>query len=77
VTIPPNDRSPAAVAYYWASRVMMVALEMVLPGLAGHWLDEKLGTVVLFMLVGFGLGCTAAVAHLIQIARSSRNPKSE
>ena len=49
------------MAYQWASRIMVVALEMVLPGLAGHWLDKQLGTVVLFLLVGLGLGCTAAV----------------
>ena len=35
---------------------MVVALEMVLPGLAGHWLDKQLGTVVLFMLLGLGFG---------------------
>ena len=61
VTNPSDDRSPAAKAYQWASRIMVVSLEMVLPGLAGHWLDEQLGTVVLFLLVGLGLGCTAAI----------------
>ena len=35
---------------------MVVALEMVLPGLAGYWLDKRLGTVVLLMLVGFAVG---------------------
>jgi hypothetical protein len=71
VTIPSDDRSPAAKAYQWASRIMVVAMTMVLPGLAGHWLDEQLGTVVLFLLIGLGLGCTAAVFQLIQIAKSS------
>jgi F0F1-type ATP synthase assembly protein I len=56
---------------------MIVALEMVLPGLAGYWLDQRIGTVVLFMLVGFALGCTAAVAQLVQIARSNRGLKSK
>ncbi len=51
---------------------MVVALEMVLPGLAGHWLDNQLGTVVLFMLLGFGLGCTAAVVHLIRMVRAEQ-----
>ena len=35
VTTPSDDRSPAAKAYQWASRIMVVSLEMVLPGLAG------------------------------------------
>ena len=49
---------------------MVVALEMVLPGLAGYWLDKRLGTVVLLMLVGFAVGGTAAVVHLIRMVRS-------
>lgn len=74
---PSDDRSPVATAYQWVSRITVVALEMVLPGVFGHWLDQEFGTVVLFMLVGFGLGCTAAAAQLIQIARSNRGPKSK
>jgi hypothetical protein len=75
VTTPPDDRTPAAIAYQWASRIMVVALEMVLPGLAGHWLDVQLGTVVLFLLIGLGLGCTAAIYHLIQMTRSDTKSK--
>jgi Putative F0F1-ATPase subunit Ca2+/Mg2+ transporter len=48
---------------------------MFLPGLAGYWLDQRIGTVVLFMLIGFGLGCTAATIHLVQIARSNSGSK--
>jgi hypothetical protein len=75
VTTPPDDRTPAAIAYQWASRIMVVALEMVLPGLAGHWLDDQLGTVVLFLLIGLGLGSTAAIFHLIQMTRSDTKSK--
>ncbi len=49
---------------------MVVALEMVLPGLAGYWLDQRLGTVVLFMLVGFAVGGTASIMHLIHMVRN-------
>jgi F0F1-type ATP synthase assembly protein I len=73
VTSPSDDRSPAAKAYQWASRIMIVSLEMVLPGLAGYWIDKKLGTLVLFMLVGFALGGTAAVMHLVRMTRSDQN----
>lgn len=69
VTNPSDDRSPVATAYQWATRIMVVAMEMVLPGLAGHWLDKRLGTVVLFLLIGLGLGCTAAIVHLVQMTR--------
>jgi hypothetical protein len=56
---------------------MVVAMTMVLPGLAGHWLDEQLGTEVLFLLVGLGLGCTAAVYQLIQIAAKQTKSKNK
>jgi F0F1-type ATP synthase assembly protein I len=49
---------------------MVVALEMVLPGLAGYWLDQRLGTLVLFMLIGFALGSTAAAVHLMRMVRT-------
>ena len=56
---------------------MVVALEMVLPGLAGYWLDKRLGTVVLFMLLGFGLGGTASVVHLMQMVRSESSKQAK
>lgn len=76
VADPSDDLSPIAIAYQWASRIIVVALEMVLPGMAGHWLDKKLGTVVLFMLIGFGLGSTAAVVHLIQMTKTNSQRKT-
>jgi F0F1-type ATP synthase assembly protein I len=76
VTTPSDDRSPAAKAYQWATRIMVVSLEMVLPGLVGHWIDQLLGTRVLFMLLGFALGCTAAMAHLIQMTRSENKNRT-
>jgi F0F1-type ATP synthase assembly protein I len=66
---PYDDRSAMAKAYHWATRIMVVSLEMVLPGLLGYWIDQRLGTVVAFMLVGFALGVTAAVVHLIHLTR--------
>ena len=77
VTTPSDDRSPIATAYQWASRIIVVALEMVLPGMAGLWLDKQIGTVVLFMLIGFALGCTSAVIHLVQMTRADAVRKSK
>lgn len=76
VTSSTDDRSPSAKAYQWSTRIMVVALEMVLPGLAGYWLDKQLHTVVLFMLIGFAVGCTAAVVHLIRMVRSENQQVS-
>ena len=69
--IPPDGRSPMARASEWATRIMTISLEMVLPGLGGYWLDQKLHTMALFMLLGFALGCTAAAVHLMHLTRSS------
>ena len=77
MTISSDDRSPIATAYQWASRIIVVALEMVLPGMAGLWLDKQIGTVVLSMLIGFGFGCTGAVIHLIQMTRADAVRKSK
>ena len=73
----PDSRSPMARASDWAARIMTISLEMVVPGLAGYWLDQQLGTIVLFMLIGFALGMTAAVLHLTKIARSTANKKQD
>ncbi len=73
----PDGRSPMARASEWATRIMTVSLEMVLPGLAGYWVDQKLHTVALFMLIGFALGCTAAMVHLVHLTRSSSGKRPE
>ena len=77
MTIPPDDRSPAAKAYQWATRIMVVSLEMVLPGLAGYSIDKSLGTLPLFTFLGFGLGSTMAMIHLIRMTRADQRPRSD
>lgn len=56
-----------AVAMAWVSRITTIALEMVLPGVAGVWVDGWLGTKVLFAVLGFGLGLTVAIVHLLRV----------
>jgi len=67
VTNRPDDRSPIAIAYSWASRITGVSLEMVIPGLLGLWLDSRLGTVCLFTLLGFAGGMSYGLWHLIRM----------
>jgi hypothetical protein len=68
-----DGRSATAKAAEWVSRVTTISLEMVLPGLAGYWLDTKLGTRVLFLLVGFAVGGYLAFLQLQAIARRTKN----
>ena len=53
-----------ALANVWLSRITTVVLEMLLPGLAGHWLDQRWGTNFL-ILVGLVFGLTLGIWHLL------------
>jgi hypothetical protein len=68
VTKPIPSRSPIADAVEWVSRITVVALEMVLPGLAGQWLDERYGLSFLALL-GFALGLTVGIWHLLVMTK--------
>lgn len=48
---------------------MTVSLEMVLPGVIGVWLDGRLGTKLVFALLGFGGGMVLGVWHLLQMLK--------
>jgi hypothetical protein len=67
VPAPKDDRSLMAVALGWASIIMTVSLEMVVPGLVGYWIDQRLGTGVLVMLAGFVFGMVLATWHLMRV----------
>lgn len=69
MTNPPENRPPLALATEWVARITTVSLEMVLPGLAGQWLDDRWGTRFLG-LVGFGLGLTGGIWHLLVMTGS-------
>jgi hypothetical protein len=77
VTSPHDDLSVIAIAYQWVSRIITVCLEMVLPGLLGVWVDQKLGTRILFTLGGFAVGMTLGIWHLIRMTTSGDQGGSE
>ena len=66
------DLSWMAEGMNWVSKITAVALEMVLPGLAGLWLDNQLETRFLTLL-GFALGVPLGMWHLIAMTKSKRN----
>ena len=65
-----------AQAVAWSSRVMTISLEMVLPGMLGHWIDQKLGTVMLFLVLGVILGMTAGLIHLVRLGSATNRDAS-
>ena len=62
-----DDRSAMALAMAWASRVMTVSLEMALPALLGYWVDQWLGTGIVFVVLGAVLGLVSGTWHLIRM----------
>ena len=64
-----DDRSPFAVALEWSSRLTTIALEMLLPPLFGHWLDQRLGTGVLLVIVGLVVGFATGLYSLVKLNR--------
>lgn len=67
------DVSWMAEGMKWVSKITTVALEMVLPGVAGLWLDNRLGTRFLALL-GFAFGVPLGVWQMI--AMTKRNHSS-
>ncbi len=72
---PADDRSALSLAWAWGTRVTVIAAQMVVPGLIGYWIDEKLGTRIVFMLVGFAIGITSAIMQLVRMTGTNAGPK--
>lgn len=64
-----EELSPLAIGYMWSARIMTIGVEMGLIALAGHWIDGRLGTRPLFLLVGAALAMTVLFAHLLSIVQ--------
>ena len=71
----PEPLNPMAAAVQWVGRIVAVGLEMVLPGLAGQWLDGRFGTSFCALL-GFAFGVVAGVWHLVVMTRPPSGPSS-
>ena len=70
----PREQHPMALAIEWVSKITTIALEMVLPGLLGTWLDKRWGTSFL-ALAGFALGITVAIWHLLKMTNSGNKKR--
>jgi F0F1-type ATP synthase assembly protein I len=65
-----------ALALEWVAKITTVGVAMVLPGIAGHFLDERLGTSY-FALIGFALGLVVGLWHMIRWTKPPRRPPSD
>lgn len=73
---PSLDRSPMAVALEWSSTIISISVAMVVPGLAGYWLDGKLGTGFVFLLLGMVVGVVVGIWQLVRLAQKKTAIKS-
>jgi Putative F0F1-ATPase subunit (ATPase_gene1). len=54
-----NDLGKASAYIALFSEIAFVLLVAVLAGvLGGYWLDQRLGTIPIFVLIGFAIGTT-------------------
>jgi uncharacterized protein YqgC (DUF456 family) len=56
----------------WVSRILAVAAVMVLPGVAGQWLDKRWG-VGFIGLTGVAIGVISGIAYLLAITKVPAN----
>jgi hypothetical protein len=61
---------PMGVAMQWVARITGAAVMMILPGLAGLWLDGKWG-VSFIGLIGFAFGLFGGMTYLISATRAA------
>lgn len=64
-----NSVSPIGRGLEWSAKITVVGLEMVLPGIAGQWMDQRLGTSFLGTC-GFVLGLVGSFYHLLRMTTS-------
>lgn len=71
----PDERSNFAKGFDLATRISTACLTMVLPALLGHYVDQRLGTKFLFILVGLALGMALGIFQLIRLVKSLDDSK--
>ena len=70
---PDESRSKIAVGMDWATRATSIGLEFVIPALFGAYLDQKIGSSPLCVLLGAFLGFGMGMIHILRIAREGTN----
>jgi F0F1-type ATP synthase assembly protein I len=68
-----DDRSPVALALEWTSRTTTISLELVVPILIGYWLDQRLRSLPLFLILGLILGFATATLSLLRLTKPPRS----
>lgn len=69
---PEDNRSIIARAYAWATTIIVIAGEMVVPGLIGLFVGRWLGVgaMIVLAILGFSVGMMVAIMHLMRLTKS-------
>jgi len=68
----PDDRSPLAHALGAAYMVIGICFQLVIPILLGYWVDQRLDTHGIFIVVGVIIGAFLGGVGLFQFAKHSQ-----
>jgi len=68
-----DQRSSSAKAMAMVTSITTISFMMVIPPLLGYYLDNWLGTVVLFMFLGVVFGLICGIWQLIKLVDHSDN----
>jgi len=63
-----KHKMPMTIAMEWVSKITTISLSMALPGVGGIWIDNNLGTMPVFIILGVVLGFALGMYQLLQIA---------
>lgn len=69
-----DDRSHMAKSLSKVSEIIAISMLMIVPGLIGYLIDQKVGSQIVFTLLGLGLGMTGAVMQLVRLVSSPSRP---
>lgn len=64
-----DTRSPMAKALDLVSQITTISLTAVLPAVGGYFIDNWLGTTIVFILIGLALGMTGAGFQLMNLVK--------
>ncbi|MCL2623073.1 MAG: AtpZ/AtpI family protein [Planctomycetaceae bacterium] len=65
-----DGRSPVVLGYVWATIVMTMAIELIVPILLGVYADYKLGTKCVFLFFGIFIGFFIMVVNFVKLMKS-------
>jgi F0F1-type ATP synthase assembly protein I len=67
-----DNFSSMSAMYAWSARTSAIAMEMVVPAIAGFGIDQLCGTVAIFTIIGTILGIGLGFWQLIRLAASDK-----